>query len=152
MRHEYLQQFKPGSIDSPETGSPEMLMELAFAAPIERLQVKPGEEPPLDEDAREFLRPFLPTPEARPRVVLRFSDEKDLLVSGMLSGGRELANWPVVVDVPRSQGHVVLFANNPIWRNATQGRYFLLFNAILNYDHLGARANSAPPTPKSTLE
>jgi hypothetical protein len=69
-------------------------------------------------------------------VVLRFSDEKDLLVSGMLAGGRELANRPVVVDVPRGQGHVLLFANNPIWRNATQGSYFLLFNAILNYDHL----------------
>jgi hypothetical protein len=68
--------------------------------------------------------------------VLRFSDEKDLLVSGMLAGGRELANRPVVVDVPRGQGHVLLFANNPIWRNATQGSYFLLFNAILNFDHL----------------
>jgi hypothetical protein len=54
----------------------------------------------------------------------------------MLAGGRELANRPVVVDVPRGQGHVLLFANNPIWRNATQGSYFLLFNAILNYDHL----------------
>jgi len=49
-----------------------------------------------------------------------------LLVSGMLSGGRELANRPVVVDVPRGRGHVLLFANNPIWRNATQGSYFLL--------------------------
>ncbi len=114
--------------------------------------MKPGEEPPLDEDAREYLRPFLPSPEARPRVVLRFSDEKDLLVSGMLAGGRELANRPVVVDVPRGRGHVVLFANNPIWRNATQGSYFLLFNAILNFDHLGAGANPAPPTPKATLE
>jgi hypothetical protein len=107
-----------------------------YTAPPERPQVKPGEEAPLDEDAREFLRPFLPTPETRPRIVLRFSDEKDLLVSGMLAGGRELANRPVVVDVPRGHGHVLLFANNPIWRNATQGSYFLLFNAILNYDNL----------------
>jgi hypothetical protein len=115
-----------------------------FAAPPERPQVKPGEEQPLDEDAREFLRPFLPTPETRPRVVLRFSDEKDLLVSGMLAGGRELANRPVVVDVPRGQGHVLLFANNPVWRNATQGSYFLLFNAILNFDHLGVGQDAVP--------
>ena len=107
-----------------------------FVAPVERPHVKPGEEQPLDEDALEYLRPFLPSPEARPRVVLRFSDEKDLLISGMLAGGRELANRPVVVDVPRGNGHVLLFANNPIWRNATQGSYFLLFNAILNFDHL----------------
>jgi len=55
----------------------------------------------------------------------------------MLAGGRELANRPAVVDVPRGKGHVLLFANNPVWRNATQGSYFLLFNALLNYDHLG---------------
>ena len=123
-----------------------------FVAPPERPTLKPGEEPPLEEDVREFLRPFLPSPEARPRIVLRFSDEKDLLVSGMLAGGRELANRPVVVDVPRGKGHVLLFANNPMWRNATQGSYFLLFNAILNYDHLGAGATPAPPAPKTTLE
>jgi hypothetical protein len=135
-----------GGGDAPPSGrptgrgtptDPDIPQARPFVAPTERPQLKPGEEPPLDEDAREYLRPFLPTPETRPRVVLRFSEEKDLLVSGMLAGGRELATRPVVVDVPRGQGHVLLFANNPIWRNATQGSYFLLFNAILNYDHLG---------------
>jgi hypothetical protein len=71
-------------------------------------------------------------PELRPRVVLRFAEEKDLLVSGMLAGGSELANQAAVVDVPRGKGHVLLFANNPMWRNETQGSYFLLFNAMLN--------------------
>ena len=131
---------------------PDIPQARAFVAPQERPPVKPGEEAPLDEDAREFLRPFLPSPEARPRVVLRFADEKDLLVSGMLAGGRELANRPVVVDVPRGQGHVLLFANNPIWRNTTQGSYFLLFNAILNFDHLGAGVGTAPAAAKPTLE
>ena len=123
-----------------------------YVAPEEKPQLKPGEEPPLDEDVREYLRPFLPSPEARPRVVLRFSEEKELLVSGMLAGGRELANRPVVVDVPRGKGHVLLFANNPIWRNETQGSYFLLFNALLNYDHLGVGVAAAPSGPKPTLE
>jgi len=76
-------------------------------------------------------------PELRPRVVVRFAGEKDLLVSGMLAGGSELADQAAVVDVPRGQGHVLLFANNPMWRNETQGSYFLLFNAMLNFDHLG---------------
>ena len=134
------------------TTDPDIPQARPFTAPIERPQVKPGEEQPLDEDAREFLRPFLPSPESRPRVVLRFSDEKDLLISGMLAGGKELANRPVVVDVPRGQGHVLLFANNPIWRNATQGSYFLLFNAILNFDHLGAGVGTAPAAAKPTLE
>jgi len=73
----------------------------------------------------------------RPRIVLRFaSDEKNLLISGMLAGGAELANAPAVIDVPVGQGHVVMFANNPMWRHQTQGSFFLLFNAALNYDHL----------------
>ncbi len=54
----------------------------------------------------------------------------------MLAGGAELANAPAVIDVPVGQGHVVMFANNPMWRHQTQGSFFLLFNAALNYDHL----------------
>jgi hypothetical protein len=117
---------------------PDIVQGRPYTAPIPRPEARPGEEPPLDPDTAEFLRPFLPSPEQRPRVPLRFADEKDLLVSGMLAGGRELANRPVVVDVPRGRGHVILFANNPMWRNQTQGSYFLLFNAMLNYDHLNA--------------
>ena len=83
-------------------------------------------------------------PELRPRVVVRFAEEKDLLVSGMLAGGSELANQAAVVDVPRGKGHVLLFANNPMWRNETQGSYFLLFNAMLNFDHLGVGVAAAP--------
>jgi hypothetical protein len=49
-----------------------------------------------------------------------------------------LVNKPAVVDVPVGQGHVVMFANDPMWRHQTQGSFFLIFNAALNYDHLGA--------------
>ena len=76
-------------------------------------------------------------PQLRPRVVLRFaSDEKNLLISGMLAGGNELANRPAIVDVPVGRGHVVMFATNPMWRHQTQGEFFLVFNAALNYDNL----------------
>ena len=33
--------------------------------------------------------------------------------------------------------HVVLFGNNPMYRGMTIGSYFLVFNAIMNYDNLG---------------
>jgi hypothetical protein len=100
---------------------------------------------------REFLRPFLPPPEMQPRVVLRFAaQEKDLLVSGLLAGGRELAGRPAVIDVPKGSGHVLLFANNPIWRQQTQGSFFLLFNAILHYDNLGAGRNRSASTTTSS--
>jgi hypothetical protein len=80
-------------------------------------------------------------PAQRPRVVLRFSGNRDLLVSGLLGGGGEVAEHAAVVDVPWDNGHVVLFSNNPFWRGETQGSYFLVFNAILNFDNLNAGRN-----------
>ena len=41
---------------------------------------------------------------------------------------------------------MVLFANNPMWRGETMGSYFLVFNAMLNFDHLDA--GSAAVTSK----
>ncbi len=109
-----------------------------------------GQRPPQrpgEEAAGEG--PFGPqavTPPAmRPRVVLRFNtNEKDLLISGMLAGGSELAGKAAVVDVPVGKGHVVMFANNPMWRHQTQGSFFLLFNAALNYDNLGVGRPEPP--------
>jgi len=81
-------------------------------------------------------------------VVLRFAEEKELAVSGMLAGGSELAQKAAVVDVPVGKGHIVLFANNPMWRGETQGSYFLIFNILLNYDHLGAGRPAPKPAAK----
>jgi hypothetical protein len=85
-----------------------------------------------------------------PRVVLRFpSDPDDLLLSGVLVGGQALAGRAVVVDAPLGSGHVVMFANRPYWRWETQGSFFLGFNAILNWNDLGAGARPASvPAPK----
>jgi hypothetical protein len=77
-------------------------------------------------------------PAARPRVVLRYGNANELLVSGLLENGAELAQHPAVVDSPYGEGHVVLFSNNPFWRAETKGSYFLVFNAILNFDNLNA--------------
>jgi len=95
----------------------------------------PNNRPDPDEDTRDS--PFFVPRSLRPRVVLRFAqDEKNLLISGMLAGGNELANRPAIVDVPVGRGHVVMFATNPMWRHQTQGEFFLIFNAALNYDNL----------------
>ena len=69
---------------------------------------------------------------------MRFDAQNTLLVSGLLEGGNDIAQRPVVVDVPVGKGHVVLFANNPIYRGETIGSYFLVFNTILNWDNLNA--------------
>jgi len=75
-------------------------------------------------------------PAQRPRVVFRYGDARDLLVSGLLDGGAEIAQRPMVIDVPFEKGHVIVFSNNPIWRGETQGSYFMVLNAILNHDNL----------------
>jgi len=92
--------------------------------------------PVTDEQLRNPIN-VLP-PAARPRVVLRYADAKELLVSGLLDNGGELAQHAAVVDAPYGEGHVVLFSNNPFWRAETKGSYFLVFNAIMNFDSLGA--------------
>ncbi|MFT3976235.1 MAG: M14 family zinc carboxypeptidase [Sphingomonas bacterium] len=78
-------------------------------------------------------------PTQHPRVVMSFpAKADDILLSGMLAGGEALQNNALLVDVPRGQGHMVLYALRPFWRWQTQGSYFLGFNAILNWDHLDA--------------
>jgi hypothetical protein len=97
--------------------------------PVQPWQAAPG----TDEQERYPLT-IIP-PAMRPRVVLRFADQRNLLVSGLLDGN-DVAQRPVVVDVPSGKGHVIVMGNNPIWRGYTQGTYFLVFNAMLNFDRL----------------
>ena len=106
---------------------------------------RPPQRPGEDEGEGTFARQAQTPPAMRPRVVLRFNtNEKDLLISGMLAGGSELAGKAAVVDVPVGKGHVVMFANNPMWRHQTQGSFFLLFNAAMNYNHLGVGRPEPP--------
>jgi dipeptidyl aminopeptidase/acylaminoacyl peptidase len=98
----------------------------------------------IDPEIREFLAGTILPERMWPRVVLRWSDEKDLWVSGMLAGGSELAGTPAVIDVPLGKGHVVLFGNNPMWRHETHGSFMLLLNTALHFDHLQAGRNEPP--------
>jgi hypothetical protein len=91
---------------------------------------------PTDEQLRSPLN-IIP-PQYRPRVALRFAEQNQLLASGLLQGGADIAQRPVVVDVPVEKGHVVLFANNPLYRGTTVGSYALVLNTIINFDSLNA--------------
>jgi hypothetical protein len=107
-----------------------------------------GAPPEGGQQGQGFNAPL--PPNMRPRVILRFvQDEKNLLVSGMLAGGSELTGKPAVLDIPLGKGHVVMFASNPMWRHQTQGAFFLLFNAALNFNHLSA---GAPTTPARSTQ
>lgn len=75
-----------------------------------------------------------------PRVILSFpNDPNDLLLSGGLLGGENLAGRPLVIDAPVGQGHVVMFATRPFWRWQTHGNFFLAFNAMLHWNDLSTR-------------
>ncbi len=109
----------------------------AYVEPPEELKAEPWQPLPLTADEKRNNAYLIPS-RWQPRVVLRYGDSKDLLISGLLEGGKEIAQRPAVVDVPVESGHVVLFSNNPIWRGETRGTYFLVFNAILNFDNLSS--------------
>jgi len=99
---------------------------------------KPWEPAPLnEEEARN--NPYLIPEQYRPDVILRFTSGKQFLLSGLLENGSQIEEKPIVVDAHYGSGNVLLFANNPIYRGETIGSYPLVFNAILNYDHLNRK-------------
>jgi hypothetical protein len=100
-------------------------------------RVELWEAPPVTDEQRRNAIGLIP-PDQRPRVVLRYADSRDLFVSGLVDGGDEIAQRPAIIDVPSGNGHVLLFSTNPMWRGQTKGSYFLVFNAILNWDNLDA--------------
>jgi hypothetical protein len=131
--------FNQAPVFQVSDGTPAAPPEAPVARPTGRLDPQAPPAPPsLRPEMAEFYRAYRLPENLRPRVVLQFGPEKDLLVSGMLAGGKDLAGRPAVIDVPQGKGHYLLFANNPMWRHGTQGSFFLLYNAFLNAGNLHA--------------
>ena len=124
-----------GTPDDPDVvqGRP---LDTRFDAP-RPAPVQPWQAAPITDEMLRNPVNVIP-PDQRPRVAVRYADQRDLLVSGLLDGGADIAQRPAVVDAPLDKGHLVLFANNPIYRGETIGSYFLVFNTILNFDNLNA--------------
>ena len=83
----------------------------------------------------------------RARAIVRWVPKADeLLVSGLLDHGEEMAGRAVVVDAPLGRGHVVLFGTRPMWRWESQGAFALMLNAMANWNALDAneRATATP--------
>jgi len=112
---------------------------------IGRLGSEAPEEPekeawenPAVTDEQRYNNPRVIPPALRARVVLRYADAKDLLISGLVENGGDIAQHPAVVDATFGKGHVVMFSINPVWRGETQGTYSLVLNTVMNYDSLNA--------------
>ena len=106
------------------------------AAPQEPV-VEPWQAGPVTPEETRNNVGLIP-PQYRPRVIFRYADSRNLLVSGLVEGGEDIAQHASVIDVPMQSGHVVLFSNNPIYRGETWGSYSLVLNTILNFDNLNA--------------
>jgi hypothetical protein len=68
------------------------------------------------------------SPEAR--IIARFADSNDLLLSGWLLGGEKLANKGAIVEVRMGKGRVIMFAFRPQYRGQSIATLPFLFNAI----------------------
>lgn len=122
-----------GGVDDPDVVQGRPPTELPEPPP----QVEVWEASPINEEQRRNLVGLIPVAQ-RPRVIMRWGNANELLVSGLLDGGDEIAQHAAVIDSPLDRGHVILFSMNPFWRGQTSGSYSLVFNTILNFDNLNA--------------
>ncbi|HET8942684.1 MAG TPA: hypothetical protein VFN13_11935, partial [Rudaea sp.] len=117
----------PHDSDAPEGRAGTPAPELPHVEPWQalRLNIEQSRNNPLAIPANQ-----------QPRAVVRFADADELLISGLLNDEDVLAKRAAVVDARFGKGHTLLFAINPFWRGETIGSYALVFNAIMNFDHL----------------
>jgi hypothetical protein len=110
---------------------------------------QPWEPKPMNEDQLRNNPQAIPA-QYRPQVILRFNEEKTLLLSGLLDKATSIAEHAIVVNAHLGSGNVLLFANNPVYRGETIGNYDLVFNAILNFDHLNQPLPATPEKEPAT--
>jgi hypothetical protein len=72
-------------------------------------------------------------------ILARYVGGDSSVLSGLMVGADQLRQRPFVVDVPHAyngKGHVILFANNPIYRWQNHGEFNMIFNAVLNWNYV----------------
>ena len=90
-------------------------------------------------------------------VPRRFRDDwvlmtfRDKVLSGHLRGAGQIDGRPAIVDVPRGDGRVVLFATNPCYRWQNHGEFGMLFNTILHHNDLDSRGSGSETDGRSGL-
>jgi hypothetical protein len=116
----------------------------ATEAAVEETQRELWEYPALTPEQIQNNPRVIPAAD-RARIILRYADTKELLVSGLVENGNEIAQHPAVLDVPKGAGHVILFSINPVYRGETESTYSLVLNTVLNFDNLNAGRKDPQP-------
>jgi hypothetical protein len=90
--------------------------------------------------------PYLGVPDRMSsNVVVRYAPADRLFMSGLVLGRDQLGGQPAVVSVPIGDGNIVLFGMRALHRNQTQGSFAFVWNAILNWQHLGLAIHRHAP-------
>jgi len=71
-------------------------------------------------------------------TLMRYTGGDAGVLSGLMRNPNEIRMRPAVVDMPVAGGRVLLFATNPIYRWQNWGEFNMVFNALMNYNDLGA--------------
>ena len=96
-----------------------------------------GSRPPKEErDDEDRGEPEVKDDKAKP---------PPLLVSGGIKGEDILEGRPAIMDIPVGRGRVLAYNFNPVYRELNHSDYRLLWNALLNWESLGAGAAATLP-------
>ncbi|MFC2156562.1 M14 family zinc carboxypeptidase [Acidobacteriota bacterium] len=86
---------------------------------------------------RRHSGPLLAVPkEMEKYVVVKYSEEGDICLSGLVANQAPLKGRAAIVDVPVKKGHIMMFTFNPFWRDSNHGNYMFVFNSIMNFNDL----------------
>jgi hypothetical protein len=76
------------------------------------------------------------------KVIGRFVGGDASVLSGLGEGAEALRQRAFAMDIPeafRGKGRVIMFSSNPIYRWQNHGEFNMVFNAIVNWNDLGAK-------------
>ena len=92
--------------------------------------------------------PLLQVPEAdqKEQVLMKFVGGDKAVLSGLMRGADQIKNRPAIMDVPVGEGRLLMYSTNPVYRWQNHGEFNMLFNALMNYDDLGPKAEEKPVT------
>ena len=81
---------------------------------------------------------FSASDDADDGIAVKYASGSDLLLSGLVRGGESLGGKPAVYSEQVGDGFVVLFGFDALHRHQNLGNHALIWNALLNWNDLGA--------------
>jgi hypothetical protein len=111
---------------------PGSILKIKFDAASELTRNAPTLESTSDESIAWFeTSPAFEVTGNDTKVIAKYADAKELLLSGWLLGAEKIAGKGAIVEARRGKGRVVMFAFRPQYRGQSVATFPFLFNAIM---------------------